>query len=409
MGTEPGVGRTALSALAAVVGILLGAAPPAGAADFALSGEATAVLESWDDPVDGEGALPFYQYLRLDFAEKGGGGDQRFALYGRLAADLADEVDADSRLYYAWYEKRGIVPGADLRVGRQWINTVAGSPVIDGVLVRGGLWGHRLALFGGGWVSFDDQRVEDAWTWGAQLAREGRSCDASLSYMQKWDGGDLARELVGGGIQVGIPWSGTAFGEFQYDLISEVLAWWSAGARISPSSRLSLRAEFLGTTPVFDATDIYSVFAVDEYREASLKADYRIGREWLAFAGYTREMYREIGDADVGEAGIELRRPAALHGYVSGVWRTGDRDLSGVKASLGGPVFLGIDGDAGIEYDVYSRVGDGSDSDTTAKRYWVEARRPFSGGLTLAGRVERVESIVYDYYNRGRLSLAYRF
>jgi hypothetical protein len=402
-----GKAMAGLAALAAAAGILTGVAPSAAGADFRLTGETMSVLESRDDPATGEALSPFYQYLRLGFAESGGGG-QRFALYGRLAGDLGGDSGADSRLYYAWYEKKGIFPGADLRVGRQWVNTVAGSPVIDGAVVKSPLWGHQLTAFVGGYVDFDDQSP-DAWVWGVEMGRRCGGAEASLSYLQKREGSVLARELLGGELSVAIPWNGSAYGEFQYDLVSGVLAYWLAGARVSPSPRLSLRAECLGTTPVFDSGDIYSVFAADQYSEASFKADYRLDREWFLFAGYTREFYRQIADAGVGEAGVELRRTAALHGYLSGVWRKGDEDLAGVKASVGGPVFLGIDGGVGVEYDVYSRVGDEKNSDTSARRYWVEGRRPFGGDLTLAGKFERIESAVYEYYNRGRLSLTYRF
>ncbi len=395
--------------LLAVAGFLLGVSTPAAvmAAPFDLKGETTSILESWDDPAGGKAAMPFYQYLRLDLTETGGGG-QRIALYGRLSADIEDRVDADSRLYYAYYEKKGIFEGADLRVGRQWVATVAGSPVIDGALLKTPLWGHRLSVFGGGAVSFDDE-TPDAVTWGAQLAREGAKFDASLSYMQKWEGGDLAREYLGGEVSLPIPGDGRAYGEFQYDLISGVFGWWLAGARFSPAERLSMRAEYLGSTPVFDSTSIFSVFAVDDYQEASIKGDYRLDGGWSIFGGYTREIYREGDDADVVEAGAELKRPQELHGYLAGVWRSGEEDLSGIKASVGAPVGYGITADVGVEFDVYTRLGDEEDSDTSAQRYWVEGSRPFGADLTLAGKLERVESVVYDYYNRGRLSLAYRF
>jgi len=401
------VPKLRLAAATAAI-LLFGLAPPGIAGDPVLKGEATSVLESYDDPATGEGALPFYQYLRLDISEAGGGG-QRFLCYGRLAVDLADQLDLDSRLYAFWYEKRGVFPGTDLRVGRQWVTMVAGSPLIDGLLVRSAFWGLKASAFAGGWVSFDDE-APDAWTWGVQVARDFTpSAEASLSYLQKRVGADLAREYVGGQASLGIPLSGRAFGEFQYDLISKVLDYWLVGARIAPGGRLAVRAEYLGTTPVFDATDIYSVFAVDQYREASLKADYRLGGGWSLFAGYTREFYKDFEDADVAEAGVELRRAKALHGYLSGVFRDGDEDLSGVKAAVGAPVFWEIDAEVGAEVNVYTRTGDPEGKDVSAKRYWVEARRDLGKDFTLAGKAERIESVVYDYYNRGRLSLTYRF
>jgi hypothetical protein len=395
--------------LLAVAGLVLGVSAPAmvAAGTFELKGETTSILESWEDPASGKAALPFHQYLRLDLTETEGGG-QRLALYGRLSADIEGRVDADSRLYHAWYEKKGIFTGADLRLGRQWVTTVAGSPVIDGALLKAPLWGHRLSVFGGGWVPFDDESPA-ALTWGAQLARDGANLGASLSYMQKWEGGDLAREYLGAEVSLAIPGDGKAYGEFQYDLLSGVFGWWLAGARFSPAARLSLRAEYAGSTPVFDSTSIFSVFAVDDYREASIKGDYRLDGGWTLFGGCTREFYREGGDSGVVEAGAELRRPRDLHGYLAGIWRTGEEDLSGIKVSVGAPVGLGVTADAGVEYDVYTRLGDEHDSDTSARRLWVEGSRPLGDDLALSFKFERIVSVVYDYYNRGRLGLTYRF
>ncbi len=383
-----------------------GAAPPAQAA-YDLAGEMRAVVESYDDPASGEAAVPFYSYLRLDLRETGEGADDRYVLYGRIATDLADQISPASRLYYAYWERRGVWKGADLRVGRQLVNTVAGSPVLDGALLKAQLGGFTTRLFGGRQVAFDEAQAE-ALTWGAAVSRPFGSADLSLSYLQKWEEGDLLREFVGGSASLPVFWHGTAYGEFQYDLLSQVWGWYLAGLRVAPTDRLTLRAEYLGTTPVFDSTDIYSVFAVEDYQEASLKADFRLTREWVLFGGYTREFYEEFADNDVLEAGVELRRPSALHGYLAAVVRTGDEELTGVKASVGGNIGWGISADAGVEVDVYTRTG-ADDEDTSASRYWVEGRKGLASDVTLSGRLERIESVVYDYYNRGRLSLAYRF
>ena len=49
-------------------------------------------------------------------------------------ADTQDEVDVDSRLYYAYLEKKGAFNDrVDYRLGRQFVITTAGASVMDGL------------------------------------------------------------------------------------------------------------------------------------------------------------------------------------------------------------------------------------------------------------------------------------
>ena len=131
-----------------------------------------------------------------------------------------------------------------------------------------------------------------------------------------------------------------------------------AGVRLVPGDKVTLKTEYFGYTPVFDSTSIYSVFAVDEYQEVSVSADYRLGRMWTLFGSYTREMYESFDDANVIEAGAELRRKGGYGGYVAAVYRSGEEELKGLKAAyrMAAPydVRLGV----GAEYNVYSRIDD---------------------------------------------------
>jgi hypothetical protein len=66
-----------------------------------VSGRASTEIE-WYDTGDGETAVPLYQYLQFNVHEIANG--INFRGYGRLADDLADEDDVDSRLYYGYLE-----------------------------------------------------------------------------------------------------------------------------------------------------------------------------------------------------------------------------------------------------------------------------------------------------------------
>ncbi len=375
---------------------------------FRVSGETRTVLESYDGPT-GNAALPVYQYILLRMNENTGNGSTKVRLYGRLAGDLNNEVDADSRLYYAYYEKKGFWGDTDIRLGRQWINTVAGSPILDGFQVSKRKAGSiKLSLFGGGFVTLEDDDSNDH-VWGFSVGeRVLENTDLSLSYMQKRVGGDLAREYLGLSGVTRVARKGSAYAEAQYDMLSEIFGYYIAGVRLSPNSRWTVKAEYSGSNPVFDSTSIYSVFAVDEYRELALSADYRLDRNWTIFGNYRKEFYTSFEDADVIEAGFDLIRPTGGGGYLVAVLRNGDEDLRGIKGNVRVSKFHGIRLDLGAEIDVYNRTDDDLD-DTTAKRFWAEGERKIGEDLSLGVKVERLESIRYDYYNRGRVSLRYRF
>lgn len=393
-----------------LLALLLLLCPAKAYSDWSLKGDTTTILESYESPVTEEAALPFYQYLRLDMKEGSGDELKRIRLYGRLATDLNDEVDVDSRLYYAYFQQRNVWDGVDMKIGRQWVNTVAGSPILDGFRLDTGKDGlFKIAVFGGGYVTMEDDQGDD-FIWGFSIQDDlWKKTDVTASYLQKLISGDLATEIFGLSGRTRVSKRGSAYGEFQYDMISQVLSYYLAGVRLVPGDQWTFKGEFFGYTPVFDSTSIYSVFAVDEYKEASFSADYRLNRSWTLFGSYTREIYESLDDSNVVEAGCELRKPGGYGGYVSGVYRSGEEDLRGLKVDYRMPAPFDIRMDFGAEYNVYNRIDDDNDDDTSAKRYWVEGRKDLRDDLTLRAKLERVESIVYDYYNRGRISLRYRF
>ena len=96
-----------------------------------MNGRASTVVE-WYDNANSDTGLPIHQYLQfslMDLADQG----YNFKVYGRLSEDFADEVDVESRLYYAYLEKRNFVEDLDFRLGRQFISTTAGASLMDGL------------------------------------------------------------------------------------------------------------------------------------------------------------------------------------------------------------------------------------------------------------------------------------
>lgn len=381
-----------------------------------VSGRASTVLE-WYDTADENTAVPLYQYLNLnvsDIADQG----WNFRTYGRLSGDVADEVDddlVDSRLYYAYLEKRNLLKNLDLKLGRQFIATTAGASMMDGLyLDYRNLGPIDVALFGGGDVTYyEGYHADDLIVGGEVSGRFIDKLDLSLSYLQKWDEGDLAHELIGfdAALELGCV---NVYNESQYSLITEEMTYVLWGAVCRPTADWSLRGEYLYSLPVFSSTSIYSVFAVDEYEEVMFEANYRIAKGLMAFGRYTREFYESVDDADVLEAGIEMLRTLKFSGYLIGTYRNDDdgQDLAGVKTHVAYLFTDKLEAGVGLHIDVLEReqgfIADGTGSrvdDTTSQRYWVDATAYLTPKLNVQGKLEYLQSDLWDEYYRGRVRL----
>ena len=396
-----------------LVPLVLGMTCPVQATE--IHGRASTVIEWYDDPEE-DTAVPIHQYLQLnltDIADKG----YNFRFYGRLADDIENEVDVDSRLYYAYLEKRDLYEGLDFRLGRQFISTTAGASLMDGLdLDYTFLENYHVKLFGGGDVTeYDGYNVDSNGLWGLELGGFflDSTLDANLSYVQKWYDGVLSMELIG--FDASYDWEGKLwlYNETQWDYLSDRLSYELVGGKYRFDGPWSLRLEYLYSLPVFSSTSIYSVFAVEDYEEFLAEAVWTIQPGLQSFFRYWCEIYDEFDDANVFEAGIEKLRTGRFSGYLSGVVRDDPdgQDLYGVKlrtAYLFTPKFeAGI----GAEIDVMEReiayfdTDDSDQDESTNTRLWVYGSYDFTKKLSLEAKFERVESDLWDYYNRGRVRL----
>ncbi len=391
----------------------------------AVSGRSSTVVE-WFDTTGGDTAVPAFQYLQLNVRDISDG--YNFYGYGRLGYDLADELSSnsnydDSRLYLAYLEKQGFLSESlDFRLGRQFISTTAGASVMDGLRLDYRLLDHyNLTLFGGGDVVYYEGYSAKDLVLGAEFSISDRFADGldlGLSYVGKMDDGRLVQQLIGFDFEYDIAKTLFLYSETQYDYISERVSYFLAGAHYYLSPRWSGRLEYLYSLPVFSATSIYSVFAVDEYQEVMGEVTYNINIEkgWRSFVRLTREMYTDFADANVVEAGVEKRRTDKYSGYLTAVYRDDKdgQDLHGFKFYLAGRFTRAIQAGVGIDVDVLERAinyfdeNSGTD-DTTSSRYWVDGTWNFSERMNLQAKVERIESDIWDHYNRGRVRLNVTF
>jgi hypothetical protein len=275
---------------------------------------------------------------------------------------------------------------------------------------------YHVKLFGGGDVTeYEGYNVDSNGLWGLELGGFflDSALDANLSYMQKWYDGVLSMELIG--FDASYDWEGKLwiYNETQWDYLSDRLSYELVGGKYRFDAPWTLRLEYLYSLPVFSSTSIYSVFAVEDYEEFLAEAVWTIQPGLQSFFRYWREIYDEFDDADVFEAGIEKLRTGRFSGYISGVVRDDPdgQDLYGVKlrtAYLFTPKFeAGI----GAEVDVMEReiayfdTDDSDQDESTNTRLWVYGSYDFTKKLSLEAKFERVESDLWDYYNRGRVRL----
>lgn len=393
-----------------LVGSALWLAGPVQAAT--VTGRASTVLE-WYDDAEEDTSLPVYQYLQLNVRDLAPG--YHFKLYGRLGDDLNDEdSDADSELYFAYVEKKNVIEGLDFRLGRQFIATTAGASLMDGLALEYSfLKDYKLKLFGGGDVTYyEGYNVKDVIA-GVELGgRFYDNLDVAASYLQKWDGGLLAQELVGFDFSFDLSGKLWVYNESQWDILSERLSYELVGAKYRFDEPFTLRFEYLYSLPVFSSTSIYSVFAVEEYEELMAEATYMVTPGLQSFLRVTRELYDEYDDASVVELGLEKLRTGKFTGYLTGTFRrdSDGQDLNGFKAygayQFHDKVWVGV----GVNVDSLEREIDYFDTDvdsdeTTSERYWADVLLKITNKINLEAKFERVESDLWDYYNRGRVRL----
>lgn len=378
---------------------------------LSVSGRSSTEIE-WFDNADEETAVPFYQYLLLNVNNIDDNG-LTFRGYGRAADDLASEEDVDSRLYYAFLEKKGLWDAVDVRLGRQFISTSAGASIMDGLhLTYHGLGPFDVTLFGGGDVAYYEGYNAEDLIDGIELS--GTFFDGlqlGVSYLQKWDESELANELIGLDLDYDLNQMLHLYSETQFDYLSNSVSYFLGGMRYHQNANWSLRGEYLYSLPVFSSTSIYSVFAVNEYQEIFVEADYRLGHGLRSFINYTREIYQEDTDADVIEAGIEKIRTGRYSGYLSGIWRSDPdgQDLAGFKIYGSAVICRYFQCGAGLNLDVLERYIDDNEDDTTSSRAWVDGTVTISRTINVQAKLERVESDLWDEYYRGRVRLNVRF
>ncbi len=403
--------------LLSFISMLLIFLPAKGSLATTVSGKASTALEFYEN-VLGETAVPFYQYLNLnirDIAEKG----YSFRSYGRLAKDLANEDDVESRLYYAYIEKRDFIKdNLDVRLGRQFISSAAGASLLDGIVLKApydGL-GKRIkfTFFGGGDLGYYSDYQEQDLILGLEATSEVyENFNIGLSTVQKWNSGDMTYEIFGGNLDYRIPGHLHVYTDLQYNWLKAEFSEILAGLKFHGNPHWSLRAEYIHSIPIFSANSIYSAFDTSEYEEVMAEATYKLDQGLQAFGRYTRELYKDYDDANVYEMGIEKirTRTKRISGYLSVEIRDDDdgQNEEGVKFHVGYLVQRYLNVGVGAHYNVIERRLDDENDELTSGRYWFDTSFYLNKKMNLQFKLERLEDEVYGSSFRGRLRFNVKF
>ena len=359
------------------------------------------------------------QYLR--FAVTNIDKDGKFSIYGygRVGAflsngDRENEDRGNGRLYYLYGLYRDIGGRLDVKVGRQFNNLSSESALIDGASfdlknvgpVGFTFLGGRNVVFG---LNGEMGHTGDYATGMAIYLQGFPNTDLDISWFRKWDEYDVARDILGASFKQYLFQNMKLYGNARYDIVSEVFSELLGGLRYFPTANLSFTGEYYQSYPTFDTTSIYSVFAVNRYKEALFRADYTISEKLAVNFGYTRQ---DFGDDDgwgnVYIVGFTFRPFDALTidlDYDRSTGYGGDLNGATLEANFDATPQLRLA--AGVAYDVYQR--DSMTGEETARNYWLGARYKMTKSLSASLRVEQSVNKTYDSNMQGRFTVDYDF
>ena len=390
--------------------LTLGAAAGAGAATLSGRGSTQAL---WFADEFGQDHLDVAQYLRFSARGLDARDSVRVSGYGRAWGDATQGGGIDARLYNLSLDKKEIAKRTDVRIGRQFFFVGAGSGIVDGARVDTRALGPvAMTLIGGRDVVFDTtgeatRRGNVAAAVQVGLTNiPGGSLD--LSYLVKYDENDLAREIYGLTANKRFGKAAEVYTQIRLDALSEVFSEIQAGARTNIVPRLTVNAEYFRSIPVFDASSIFVVFAVERFQEILLRADYDLTPLVSLSGEYRNEDYGGGDTANAGEAGFRYRPQDGTSVYGAAIWRVGTGgNLYGFELS-GDRVFakkytLG----AGVQHDSFRR--ELMNDYDVATRFYAGGEAWVLKNLSVAARIEDTVSDRIGKDLRARLALNYDF
>lgn len=353
------------------------------------------------------------EYLRLGVSKIDPAGKLSFFGYGRGAQTIGHDYDDTARLYYFYGDYRDLFDKVDLRLGRQFVTNSAGHAIIDGLQVElKNIGPVAFTAFGGRDVVFGLDG-EIGYTWNSDLGVSAylagfRKTDLEVSWLRKWDKSETARDIIGGSFKQYLFGLSKVYGNARYDLFNEAVVEGQIGLKVFPISSLTLTGEYYQSYPMFDATSVYAVFAVDRYREGVFRADYNLNDVVSVNAGYNRQWYGEGATANVYHVGTTIAPIEQVKVNLEYDNRNGyNGDQNGFICDVDVEINKSAQLAAGMTYDVYQR--DVLTNDEIARRYWLGGKYRIARNMAVSGRIQNDVNARYEENVSGRVTFDYDF
>jgi hypothetical protein len=368
------------------------------------------------------------QYLRVNVTKLDQEGKLNIYAYGRATQQLwasedqrtRQDQDLQGRLYYFYVDYRDAFnEHLDLRAGRTYVNAAAVSGTIDGLYVNlKNLGPVGITVFGGRNVIFQDTTETNAQT---DTSMQGnnlmgmsvyldtiKNTHVEVSYGRKYDDTGVERE------NVGLDFSTTPigsmlnfYGRLKYDTISESYNELLLGAKVTPLKDLTLRGEYYESYPTFDTNSVYSVFAVSQYNEKSISAEYQLTNNYRVSVKYAKEDFSGDTTADLYGVGFLARPIKDLTINASFEKRYGYAgDLGGIRLNAEYRISKAAIM-AGIDYDDFRREAYAGDDNRKgiAKKYWAGVNYEFTKIISAVVRIENDVNFTYDSSYQGFVAI----
>jgi hypothetical protein len=379
-----------------------------------IHGRSSTQFQSFNNELVGDHRqIELNEYLRISITNIDKAGKFSLFGYGRIAQDFTNGEGFNGRLYYLYGDYRDLAGKLDLKIGRQFVNLAAGSAIIDGAQVDLKNVGPvGFTVFGGRDVIFGlNGEAGDGGNTALGLAAYlagFKQTDAEISWFRKWDGGDVARDVIGASVKQYLLNNLKLYGNARYDIVSETFNEFLAGLKYFPTSSLILTGEYYQSYATFDTTSIYSVFAVNRYQEGVFRVDYTINDMASVNAGYNRQDYGDGATADVIHLGFGIRPIEALRVNLEYDHRNGYYgDLNGGIVDVAYDFNKASQIAAGINYDVYQR--DALSGDEIARRYWLGGKYKLAKNMAVSGRIQDDVNARFSTNVSGRVTFDYDF
>ena len=349
------------------------------------------------------------QYLRMNVTKIDEEGNLNIYGYGRASKVFSSpSEDLQGRLYYFYVDYRNAFKDhLDVRAGRTYVNAAAISGTVDGLYADvKNLGPVGVTLFGGRHVIFEEKN--EIGTRGDALAGMSvyldtiKNTHVEVSFGRKYGDTDITRELLGLDFSTTPHGMVNFYGRLKYDTTAETYNEMLFGAKVAPLKDLVIRGEYYNSYPTFDITSIYSIFAVEQYEEKSIAAEYQLTSKYRVSVKYAKENFDSDADADVVEIGF-LAKPikdltlnatyehrSGYAGQLSGIRFYGEYKIN--KAAIL----------AGIDYDDFRRE---ISREGTAKKYWAGLNYEFSKIVSAVVRVEDNVNFNYDNGYQGYIAV----